>query len=63
MTRQQILDLYFMDARAKLIDLAAFLDRVVSRMIWVALLDSRTAQPMVTITDGWPEQERLTVLR
>ena len=28
MTRQQILDLYFMDARAKLIDLAAFLDRV-----------------------------------
>lgn len=28
MTRQQILDLYFMDARHKLIDLAAFLDRV-----------------------------------
>ena len=28
MTRQQILDLYFMEARAKLIDLAAFLDRV-----------------------------------
>jgi hypothetical protein len=28
MTRQQILDLYFMDARARLIDLAAFLDRV-----------------------------------
>ncbi len=28
MTRQQILDLYFMDARSKLIDLAAFLDRV-----------------------------------
>jgi hypothetical protein len=28
MTRQQVLDLYFMDARAKLIDLAAFLDRV-----------------------------------
>ena len=28
MTRQQILDLYFMDARAKLIDLGAFLDRV-----------------------------------
>ncbi|MHB8520765.1 MAG: hypothetical protein ACYDH9_08395 [Limisphaerales bacterium] len=28
MTRQQILDLYFMDARCKLIDLAAFLDRV-----------------------------------
>jgi len=28
MTRQQLLDLYFMDARAKLIDLAAFLDRV-----------------------------------
>ena len=28
MTRQQVLDLYFMDARAKLIDLGAFLDRV-----------------------------------
>jgi hypothetical protein len=28
MTRQQILDLYFMDARARLIDIAAFLDRV-----------------------------------
>ena len=28
MTRQTLLDLYFMDARAKLIDLAAFMDRV-----------------------------------
>ncbi|HYE31138.1 MAG TPA: hypothetical protein VEH27_06915 [Methylomirabilota bacterium] len=28
MTRQQALDLYFMEARSKLIDLAAFLDRV-----------------------------------
>jgi hypothetical protein len=28
MTRQQLLDLYFLDARHKLIDLAAFLDRV-----------------------------------
>lgn len=28
MTRQDILDLYFMDARHKLIDLAAFMDRV-----------------------------------
>ena len=28
MTRQQVLDLYFMDARCKLIDLAAFLDRL-----------------------------------
>jgi hypothetical protein len=28
MTRAQVLDLYFMDARSKLIDLAAFLDRV-----------------------------------
>jgi hypothetical protein len=28
MTRQQVLDLYFLDARCKLIDLAAFLDRV-----------------------------------
>jgi hypothetical protein len=28
MTRREVLDLYFMDARSKLIDLAAFLDRV-----------------------------------
>jgi len=28
MTRQQILDLYFIDARHKLIELGAFLDRV-----------------------------------
>ena len=28
MTRQQILDLYFIEARHKLIDLAAFMDRV-----------------------------------
>jgi hypothetical protein len=28
MTRQEILDLYFMDARSKLIDIAAFIDRV-----------------------------------
>ena len=28
MTRQQVLDLYFMDARARLIDIAAFLDRM-----------------------------------
>jgi hypothetical protein len=28
MTRQQILDLYFLEARSKVIDVAAFLDRV-----------------------------------
>lgn len=28
MTRQQVLDLYFMDARSKLLDIAAFMDRV-----------------------------------
>ena len=28
MTRQQLLDLYFMEARAKLIDLGAFMDRI-----------------------------------
>ena len=28
MTKQQVLDLYFMDARSKLIDIAAFLDRL-----------------------------------
>ena len=28
MNRQQLLDLYFLEARAKVIDLAAFLDRI-----------------------------------
>ena len=28
MTRQQVLDVYFMDSRCKLIEIAAFLDRV-----------------------------------
>jgi hypothetical protein len=28
MTRRELLDLYFLDARSKLIDIAAFLDRV-----------------------------------
>ena len=28
MTRQQVLDFYFMDARSKLLDIAAFLDRL-----------------------------------
>lgn len=28
MNRQEVLDLYFMEARSKLIDLAAFMDRV-----------------------------------
>jgi hypothetical protein len=28
MTRQELMDLYFLDARTKLIDLAAFLDRL-----------------------------------
>ncbi|MGZ8900163.1 MAG: hypothetical protein ACXW3Z_08715 [Limisphaerales bacterium] len=28
MTRQQVLDLYFMDARCKLIEIAAFMDRI-----------------------------------
>jgi hypothetical protein len=28
MTRQKVMDLYFMDARSRLIELAAFLDRV-----------------------------------
>lgn len=28
MTKQQVLDLYFLDARHKLVDIAAFLDRI-----------------------------------
>jgi hypothetical protein len=52
--RQQILDLYFVDARHKLIDLAAFLDRVEradgeTDYRWTALLK---ALPELLSSDG-----------
>lgn len=62
MTRQQVLDLYFMENRAKLIDLAAFLDRV-DRATGDA--DFRLAafkQAMKHLSDGQPERAKNVLL-
>jgi hypothetical protein len=62
MTRQQVLDLYFMENRAKLIDLAAFLDRV-DRASGEA--DFRLAafkEAMKLLSDGNPERAKKVLL-
>ena len=62
MTRQQVLDLYFMENRAKLIDLAAFLDRV-DRATGDA--DFRLAgfqEAMKHLSDGIPERAKSVLL-
>jgi hypothetical protein len=62
MTRQQVLDLYFMENRAKLIDLAAFLDRV-DRASGEA--DFRLAgfkEAMKQLSDGKPERAKQVLL-
>jgi hypothetical protein len=62
MTRQQVLDLYFMENRAKLIDLAAFLDRV-DRATGDA--DFRLAgfmEAMKHLSDGKPERAKNVLL-
>ena len=62
MTRQQVLDLYFMENRAKLIDLAAFLDRV-DRASGDA--DFRLAafkEAMKHLSDGNPERAKNVLL-
>jgi hypothetical protein len=62
MTRQQVLDLYFMENRAKLIDLAAFLDRV-DRAEGEA--DFRLAafrQALGQLAGGQPERARQVLL-
>lgn len=62
MTRQALLDLYFMDARSKLIDLAAFLDRM-DRGTGEA--DFRLAafrQALGELSGGDPERARRVLL-
>ena len=69
MTRQEVLDLYFMDARCKLIDLAAFMDRVDrasgpedfrmtefrKALQALAAPQSRAAQVLLTLSDPTTE--------
>jgi len=62
MNRQQLLDLYFMDARSKLIDIAAFLDRV-DRGEGAA--DFRLAafrEALAELNHGEPERARRVLL-
>ena len=59
MTRQQLLDLYFMDARSKLIDLAAFLDRVDRGGRRAPISGSRRfAQALAELERGEPDRAR-----
>jgi hypothetical protein len=57
MTRQQVLDLYFMENRAKLIDLAAFLDRLARAG---ELLDVNVAPELLvdSLVLAWPGRAR-----
>jgi hypothetical protein len=58
MTRQQVLDLYFMENRAKLIDLAAFLDRVDRASGEADFRLDAFRQAMAHLSDTGPEAER-----
>jgi hypothetical protein len=62
MTRQQVLDLYFLEARSQLIEVAAFLDRV-DRATGEA--DFRLAafrEAMRHLADGEPQRARNVLL-
>ena len=61
MTRQQILDLYFLDARHKLVELAAFLDRV-ERAEGEADFRLKTFRAALTKLDGKKKNRAKEVL-
>lgn len=62
MTRQQVLDLYFMENRAKLIDLAAFLDRVDRADGEADFRIEAFRQAMKHLSDSRPERARSVLL-
>jgi hypothetical protein len=62
MTRQQVLDLYFMDARAKLIDLAAFIDRVERNPGEVDFRMKAFRQALTELGKSDPEKARRVLL-
>jgi hypothetical protein len=60
-TREQVIDLYFMEHRAKLIDLAAFLDRLDRSSSKAGKDDFRIAafrRALAILSDGKPERAR-----
>ena len=62
MTRQQVLDLYFMENRAKLIDLAAFLDRVDRAAGDADFRLDGFKEAMKHLSDGKPERAKKVLL-
>jgi len=58
MTRQQVLDLYFLDARFKLIELAAFLDRVDRAEGQADFRLDAFRQALRELDDGEPDRAR-----
>jgi hypothetical protein len=62
MTRQQVLDLYFMENRAKLIDLAAFLDRVDRATGEADFRLDAFEQALKHLSDGKPERAHNVLL-
>lgn len=62
MTRQQVLDLYFMENRAKLIDLAAFLDRVDRASGEPDFRLAAFKEAMKHLSDGNPERAKNVLL-
>lgn len=62
MTRQQVLDLYFMDARCKLIELAAFLDRVDRGSGEADFRLSAFKEAMKHLADGEPKRAEAVLL-
>ncbi len=57
-TRQEILDLYFLDARSRLIDLAAFLDRVERHEVADDFRCEALREAAQVLVDGRPERAR-----
>ncbi|MEW6303395.1 MAG: hypothetical protein AB1705_07995 [Verrucomicrobiota bacterium] len=62
MTRQQVLDLYFMDARCKLIEIAAFLDRVQRASGDEDFRIAAFRQAMKELEGGQPERAKNVLL-
>jgi hypothetical protein len=58
MTRNELLDLYFLDARARLIDIAAFLDRVERASGDADFRHKEFLKAIPILTDSAPDRAR-----
>lgn len=62
MQRQELLDLYFMDARSKLIDVAAFLDRIERSSGEADFRLPAFRQAMTELSGAGPERARRVLM-